>query len=587
MFLEKYIQKYIWHRDEFNLVARPSNTSLLSDCNSEPLPSHLYGITYYGDNIEDEWFIVFMLVQLTKEFQDIVVRVVDSDGEFLLIEAANYLPEWADPETCDKRVYIHNGCLHIVAPEADDEVESITVGSAINEIRKDPSLTMVTKMIQECINKRIREYPQKNNGSLHKTAVYVPIAVASILRANPKIISPAVRAFCNRDQIDMKACRAMKYFPPEVRVLTRVTFTKCLYAMLVNSKYQPDRKTGWNLPPPTAKAFKAYNLGVKLACGFEILLSQSKSTAGDENDKNWKAYQRKLQEKGYFNGLLEHSKEYNQLLNKAKEYYSNHMGSDSGVISVGEQVSKLLQSLDYNTEEYKKEAENLPPDDDDSWLNIHPDELDSMLEEQYGNEKTLSLNGETNPTEFTQNVESFLNHVSSFEGAEFPKKDEAPIRPPRTNKRANAKVSFSTDTKAEETSTKVNFDPSSFACAVQNILNFVIPEDDSWDFDTDSDMSDYDTDENGTNGELNKMQELMDAMDKELAKTTIGESFLKKDDNESFEDIEAFKPVDIDMNALKNILESYQSQLGEAGPSSNMLGPMGIHLDENKCDGTK
>lgn len=31
-------------------------------------------------------------------------RVVDSDGEFLLIEAAEFLPNWASPENCDQRV---------------------------------------------------------------------------------------------------------------------------------------------------------------------------------------------------------------------------------------------------------------------------------------------------------------------------------------------------------------------------------------------------------------------------------------------------------------------------------------------------
>lgn len=31
-------------------------------------------------------------------------RVIDSDGEFLLIEAADYLPDWANPETCEERV---------------------------------------------------------------------------------------------------------------------------------------------------------------------------------------------------------------------------------------------------------------------------------------------------------------------------------------------------------------------------------------------------------------------------------------------------------------------------------------------------
>lgn len=32
--------------------------------------------------------------------------VYDSDGEFLLIEAAEYLPDWITPENADNRVYL-------------------------------------------------------------------------------------------------------------------------------------------------------------------------------------------------------------------------------------------------------------------------------------------------------------------------------------------------------------------------------------------------------------------------------------------------------------------------------------------------
>jgi len=32
--------------------------------------------------------------------------VIDSDGEFLLIEAAECLPNWANPDNCDQRVII-------------------------------------------------------------------------------------------------------------------------------------------------------------------------------------------------------------------------------------------------------------------------------------------------------------------------------------------------------------------------------------------------------------------------------------------------------------------------------------------------
>lgn len=70
----------------------------------EELPAHIYGITHFEENIQDEWFIVALLFEITKHIPDIIVRTVDADGEFMLIEAAEHLPNWANPETCEQRV---------------------------------------------------------------------------------------------------------------------------------------------------------------------------------------------------------------------------------------------------------------------------------------------------------------------------------------------------------------------------------------------------------------------------------------------------------------------------------------------------
>lgn len=103
--VNSYTKDYIWHKDEFNLSIRDENFScLLNEEVEEDLPAHFYGVLHYGDNIEDEWFLTFLLHQVSLKFPDMVIRVIDSDGEFLLIEAANFLPSWADPDTCDKRV---------------------------------------------------------------------------------------------------------------------------------------------------------------------------------------------------------------------------------------------------------------------------------------------------------------------------------------------------------------------------------------------------------------------------------------------------------------------------------------------------
>lgn len=71
---------------------------------TEPLPAHLYGITFFDDNIQDEWFVVALLFELTRRVAGLIARVTDADGEFVLIEAAEHLPDWANPETCAEKV---------------------------------------------------------------------------------------------------------------------------------------------------------------------------------------------------------------------------------------------------------------------------------------------------------------------------------------------------------------------------------------------------------------------------------------------------------------------------------------------------
>jgi len=49
-----------------------------------------------------------MLKELSKIFPEIWVKVVDTDGEFLLIEAANALPRWLNPEIADNRASLRS-----------------------------------------------------------------------------------------------------------------------------------------------------------------------------------------------------------------------------------------------------------------------------------------------------------------------------------------------------------------------------------------------------------------------------------------------------------------------------------------------
>lgn len=76
--------------------------------------TYLYGVTDYGDAVEDEWLIVYIIRELTKSNAAVWARVADADGEFLLVEAANVLPKWISPEIDRNRVWIHKGQLYII-----------------------------------------------------------------------------------------------------------------------------------------------------------------------------------------------------------------------------------------------------------------------------------------------------------------------------------------------------------------------------------------------------------------------------------------------------------------------------------------
>lgn len=51
------------------------------------------------------------------------------------------------------------------------------------------------------------------------------------------------------------------------------------------------------------------------------------------------------------------------------------------------------------------------------------------------------------------------------------------------------------------------------------------------------------------------------------------------------DEMDEFAPVDVDMNLVKNLLDSYSSQEGLSGPASNLLGLMGLRLPDDVVKG--
>ncbi|NXA47931.1 ECD protein, partial [Nothocercus julius] len=522
--------------------------------------------------------------------------VQDNDGEFLLIEAADFLPKWLNPENSDNRVFFYKGELHIIPlPETEGKeweppVSSPTISQALTFLSTRSEESLAAAPIRTALYKRISGYPEKIQTLFHRAHCYLPAGIVAVLKQRPSLVAAAVQAFYLRDPVDLRACRVFKTFPPDERVMTVVTFTKCLYAQLVQQNFVPDRRSGYTLPPPSDPQYKAHELGMKLAHGFEILCSKCKVSPDSKTSvlsgPLWERFLSSLKEKNYFKGEMEGSAKYKELLHKAEDYFQHSVTKpESSELSPGDEILTLLQTTTFDLKEFEKEAACLPPEDDDSWLEISPDELDQMLKETT-NQSHTSSNEEEQKYDLEAVVESmkaFVSKVSSHEGAEMPwSSDEA----------------------------HVTFDVDSFTNALDRILGGEDSEElDSDDLDEEEELESSDEDdedldvENQSQAQAQKvpnedtgsLRSIMKEMDRELAHTNVGRSFTTQKkavssakatmsqnaghDSEA-EDTE-LTPVDVDMNLVDNLLESYSAQAGLAGPASNILQSMGVHLPDN------
>ncbi|KAI8354657.1 SGT1 protein-domain-containing protein [Blakeslea trispora] len=386
----------------------------------------------------------------------------------------------------------------------------------------------------------------------------------------------------------MKACATMSTFSPsEGMVDTIIPFTKTTYAQTISQKFYPPKP--FRLPSmKEKKKFQAAELGMKVACGLEMLYHNSRShhnqshlsieTYDFEADKKFLAYLAQLNTLGYFKGQKEGSKLHKILTEQAKQQYLIFKRQEHP-----EKVNQIaLEDLDVDDEETFEEALSVPhprqtidtllsgysdealerltmnsskeSEDSDDWINVDPQQLEELLMKRIGtmnqsmmadlqNDLSSSRPGSKEAEEgidLERMMASFENFVensqSGVDGVEFP----------------NDMNEFSDTDEDEEDEGAIQFDMEEF----MRILK-------------------------GTQGSEEDLTQVMKEMDQEvLSHQKIGGSFAKlpskQNEDEQEEDEDA--PVDVQLNLVKNVLESFKSQQGLPGPVGNMLSQFGFVL---------
>jgi len=283
---------YIWQREPFSLAISPPSSSSGGRASQS---WSLQGKTEFGDSIEDEWLVVYLLRELSKKFEDAWVRVVDADGEFLLIGAANTLPKWLNPEVADYRVWINKAQLRIIPLEKNISSsgsktisrprpisKTLTLANALLYVSLHPADLIHSSAIEAEAFYRLRNYPGQISASLHTALVTIPRKLAFILHRAPSHISPAVEAFYLRDPISLRPLKTSEgsenklRFPPQDMVTVSVKFTRVGYAQLKSQEFAPPavwkrelKKVGNDSSTLRNRA----EMGMKVVCGFEMLVA--------------------------------------------------------------------------------------------------------------------------------------------------------------------------------------------------------------------------------------------------------------------------------------------------------------------------
>ncbi|KAK6154160.1 hypothetical protein DH2020_013799 [Rehmannia glutinosa] len=581
-----FTDPYIWQHQPFSLSITLS-----------PVP-HLSGHLRFGDNLEDEWFVVYLLFEISRTFPNLSIRVWDSDGEFLLIESAFHLPKWVNPDTSTNRVFIRRGLLHIIpkskfpsTPKLEDSLRFLVSAD-------DDSVSRAPDAVQLHLSKRIGEHPQRAYRNVHRVRVRLPVSVAWVLKHEPSLISLAVEGFYDRDIDSMKYAARMEKFLPrgkqEEMVEVGVRMSRAMYAQLVQQKFQAPGC----FPMPERSNVGKYveaELGMKISCGFEMMYQLRKKQGDEGKGSTWEAFRESLERSGYFEGLLPGSKEYKRLLENAEGYYRNsslHVRAREVLSAPVKRIDEIL-ALPHSADDFKNQE--LPPSDDDSWLYGGEDELNAALRDREKEMELYNLNQKNkNKSKVQQDGESasgkdfdefdlggiaksmqaFVDKMSSYEGAEVP------------NDRNMKDVDFDVDQFMKDMETVMGHSGSK-----DNGNDFDLDEGLSSDLDLDDDEDDSEHSEDIEEGENDFMDTYSDALNKELKATTLDKTFVRAEEQSSKkndegtstvnDEMDEFTPVDVDINLVKNFLVSYSSQEGLSGPASNLLGLMGLRLPDD------
>lgn len=215
-----------WHEHLQNELEGPTH--------KEDAMPHLRGICRYGNDVNDAWRTISLMLELSLLLSSkgihVAIECLDQDGQLLLIEAADVLPNWVDedvsqggvggPRGCVNRCWIVDGAVRLIPPQKHshndaylgrrDALKLLDGCLDSNEFVVDEVQNAIEARIARTdytIPKRARPNNSMSSEDTNKdycgtthyqiAAAAVPASVACFLQNHSYLVPFLVDSFCN------------------------------------------------------------------------------------------------------------------------------------------------------------------------------------------------------------------------------------------------------------------------------------------------------------------------------------------------------------------------------------------------------
>ena len=462
-------------------------------------------------------------------------------------------------------MWIHRGNLAIIKPQKIRSMrqndENLSLQEARRIVLEDPKRLLKSTSIEEEAFYRLRNYPQQIAENMHNAMVTIPRKIAFLLHQKPAYISSAIEAFYLRDPIALKPLQAKGTssltFQPEDLVTVGVRFPRVGFAQLKSQDFQVPATWHISLPPKSnAKGYSQAELGMKLSCGFEMLLSDP------QNQDRSAVREMKM--------LLE------------------DLGTGDETLPTSPDIAQWPRQ-----------------EDDEKWLDISFEDLEGELcgKDKAQGKKRAGFGdkaAQENLQRIVAQFEQFLNDdTAGPDGAGLFDEDSD----------GTDEVDSDNEMESDGEDREASFDEERFAKMMREMMGMPTDMEVSGSGSTpernvpasgSGRVQELDSDDEDDNGDIQLVMQQMEAelnesgaLNLDPTPRKIGatkramrrKGFTKSKQLElSDESDDADEENDVDVNLARNLLESLKSQDGTSGPGGNLMGLMGLKMPRQEQD---